>query len=53
MKASILILMAEPLQVSALSWVFIRFIATIIRARVRVRVRVRDIRFKNFRVKAT
>ena len=43
-----------PFQISALCWVLIRFIATIIRFRVRVRVRVRvsDIRVKIFRVKA-
>ena len=44
-----------PLQILALCWVLIRFIATIIRVRVTVRVRVRasDIRVKIFRVKAT
>ena len=43
----------EPLPVSALCWVLITFIATIIMVRVRVRVRVCDIGVKNFRVKAT
>ena len=49
MKASSLIFrQAEPLQIFALSWVLIRFIATVIGVRVRA-----DIRVKNFRVKAT
>ena len=44
-----------PLQLLALCWILIRFIATIIRVRVNIRVRVRvsDIRVKIFRVKAT
>ena len=48
-KASSLVLInGQNHFVLALRWALIRFIATIIRARVRFRVRVSDIRVKNF-----
>ena len=46
-------MMTVPLQILALCWALIRFIATITRVMVRVRVRVRDIRVNIVRVKTT